>query len=287
MTLLELSSDHALLVFGGPYSNLQATGAMRAEARRLGIPASHIICTGDVVAYCADPEETARLVREWGIHVVAGNCEEQLANGAADCGCGFEAGSGCDRLAKDWYTYAQGRVSNESRGWMASLPAQLSFRYAGHPFRAIHGGLAQNNRFLFASGRDALRQEIGAAGCDVVIAGHCGLPFVEVLPEGVWFNPGAIGMPANDGTPDGWYGLVRADARGLLLSIHRLAYDFESAAAALRRPGHADGYAAALVTGLWPSLDVLPPPERVITGVRIPQKTVRWGRAGDGLDEPG
>ena len=47
-----------ILVFGGPYSNLRATQAMRARAEELGIPPSSTICTGDVVAYCAEPEET-------------------------------------------------------------------------------------------------------------------------------------------------------------------------------------------------------------------------------------
>ena len=69
-----------LLVFGGPYSNLQATQAPRRKAEACAIVPDHIICTGDVVAHAADPEATAREVRDRGIHVVAGNCEAQLAN---------------------------------------------------------------------------------------------------------------------------------------------------------------------------------------------------------------
>ena len=65
--------DHPLLVFGGPYSNLQATEAIRAEAERLAIPTGNVICTGDVIAYAADPEPASVLIRDWGIAVVAGN----------------------------------------------------------------------------------------------------------------------------------------------------------------------------------------------------------------------
>jgi len=72
-----------------------------------------------------------------------------------------------------------------------------------------------------------------------------------------------------------WYGLVRVEDGGLVLSTHRLAYDHIGAAAAMRRAGHADGYARTLVTGLWPSLDVLPPPERAATGKRLRQRTLR------------
>jgi hypothetical protein len=38
-----------LLVFGGPYSNLEATKAILAEARRCAIPPNNIVCTGDLV----------------------------------------------------------------------------------------------------------------------------------------------------------------------------------------------------------------------------------------------
>lgn len=47
--------DGPVLVFGGPYSNLQATRALIARADQLGVPSQNLICTGDVVAYCGDP----------------------------------------------------------------------------------------------------------------------------------------------------------------------------------------------------------------------------------------
>src|SRR5215831_10236951 len=62
-----------LLVFGGPYSNLNAVRALRARAGALGIRPDQCICTGDVIAYCAEPEETAIAIREWECKVVSGN----------------------------------------------------------------------------------------------------------------------------------------------------------------------------------------------------------------------
>ena len=92
----------------------------------------------------------------------------------------------------------------------------------------------------------------------------------------MWFNPGVIGMPANDGTADIWYGLIRADDDGsITLSTHRLAYDHHTTAADMRRFGHANGYARPLVTGLWPSLDILPSAEREATGKRLRPKAMR------------
>ena len=86
------------------------------------IPAGRMICTGDVVAYCAQPNETLRVFLERGIPCVAGNCEAQLIENAEDCGCGFEAGTTCDVLSVGWYGYALPRIDADARTWMASLP---------------------------------------------------------------------------------------------------------------------------------------------------------------------
>ncbi len=262
-------STTRLLVFGGPYSNLRATQALRAKAAELGCAPSEVICTGDVVAYCAEPEETTQAIRDWGCHVIAGNCEEQLAAGAGDCGCGFEEGTACDLLAKGWYPFANQRVSDPSRAWMRTLPANLAFQFAGVKFQVVHGGNDIINQFIFASEKVTLAEELAKTDADVVIAGHAGLPFIASQGRKVWFNPGVIGMPADDGTADVWYGLIEIVDDGIKLSTHRLAYDARSAAAAMRRWAYADGYAKSLVTGIWPSHDILPAPERANTGKRL------------------
>lgn len=285
--MLEFTTDDCpLLVFGGPYSNLAATEALRAEAERLAIPPARVICTGDVVAYCAEPEETSALIREWGCHVVAGNCEEQLAAGASDCGCNFVEGTACDLLAKGWYPFADARVSPESRAWMGALPRTLRFRLAELTFRVVHGGCSEIARWVFASDRAVLAEEMAMAGADVVIAGHAGLPFIERFGDGVWFNPGVIGMPANDGTAETWYGLVSFEAGAVRLSTRRLSYDHRRSAAGVRRYRYADGYARSLITGLWPGLDVLPPAERAATGLRVRRRTLRVPMPGTGARLP-
>ena len=269
-----------MLVFGGPYSNLRATEALIAEALRLGISPSRVICTGDVVAYCAEPEATARRIAEWGCHVIQGNCEQQIAEGAEDCACNFEDGSACAALAKGWYPFARERVSAEMRAWMGGLPETLVFKLGAVTFRVVHGGVAQVNRWVFASESAVLAEECRTAGSDVVIAGHAGLPFIARSGRQTWFNPGVIGMPANDGTPDVWYGLLTASATahgdgGISVSTHRLAYDHTGASASMRRFGYANGYARALITGRWPSLDILPAAERAQAGKRLRTRAVR------------
>jgi len=265
--------SHPIVVFGGTYSNLRATMRLRDVVEDLAIPPHNVVCTGDVVAYCAEPVDTATLVRDWGCHVIQGNCEQQLATGAGDCGCNFEEGTACDLLAKGWYPFSNRQMTPELRNWMASLPTTLTFAFSGLTFRVVHGGVAETAGWVFASQPELIAQELDAAGADVVLAGHCGVPFISEVGRRVWFNTGALGMPANDGTPDVWYGLVTPlGERSVRLTTHRLAYDHSAAAAAMRRSGHANPYARTLVTGIWPSLDVFPPAEKAATGRRIAER---------------
>jgi len=273
---ITVDADGPLLIFGGPYSNLQAASALKQTAERLGIPPGRTICTGDVVAYCAEPEATVQRVRDWGCHVIKGNCEESLAARAPDCGCGFDDGSACDLLSKGWYPFADKAISAASREWMAALPDHLSFSLGGKRVRVIHGGVAEQNRFIFASTPKAIKHAgFASADAEIMIAGHCGIPFIEPIGDRLWFNPGVIGMPANDGTSDGWYGLVTPENGGLTFSIHRLRYDAERAAGTLRDTGFAPAYADSLTGSLWPSLDVLPEAERAATGAPLAEMSLK------------
>ncbi len=275
MTLLQAHGP--VLLFGGCYSNLRATRALLDRARQLGFPAERIVCTGDVVAYAAEPVETVGLVREAGVHVVMGNCEESLGAGAADCGCGFPGGSVCDRLSAAWYAHADLLLDDDARAWMRSLPRRIDIAMGGRRLAVIHGSPGSINRFVFASAADAvLRDLIAESGCDGVIGGHCGIPFTRIVDGKPWHNPGAIGVPANDGTPRVWFSVMRAVHHGIQFEHVPLAYDHAAASAAMHRAGLPAGYADAMVTGLWPSTDVLPPVELARTGEPLELPSVVW-----------
>lgn len=263
--------QNTVLLFGGPYSNLESTTAIKKESERLGIAADHCLCTGDVVAYGADPQQTVDVIRDWGVRVISGNCEQSLAEDADDCGCGFAEGSTCKALSERWYDFAQTSLNKDSRSWMKNLPSTLGFDYAGKKVLVLHGGFENINQFIFASTAKALkRRQIKAAKTDIIIAGHSGLPFTQDLGAGkIWHNAGAIGLPANDGTPDVWYSLLQKSSTGLAFSHHRLTYNFAQSAARMRAEKLSEGYARTIENGLWPSLDTLPTAERKQTGQRL------------------
>ncbi|AKH21667.1 metallophosphoesterase family protein [Sedimenticola thiotaurini] len=259
-----------LLLFGGPYGNLEATRAMRRTAEARGIPPRRVICNGDLTAYCASPVETVALIREWDIQLVMGNCEASLASDSDDCGCGFEQGSVCALNASKWFDYTNRRIGRSEREWMKQLPGALRFSLGQLTFLVVHGAPSRINRFVFPSTpREQKRAELDLAETEVVIGGHCGIPFGEQIDRRFWLNTGVIGLPANDGTPDGWYLLLETEGEQVRASWHRLSYDHRRASRRMGEAGLDTGYSQALINGRWPSLDILPPPEQRQQGIPL------------------
>ena len=252
--------DRSVLFFGGPYSNLPATRALMDIAQGYGVGASQMICTGDIVAYCGEPAGTVAVIRELGCPVVAGNCEKQLAAYQMDCGCGFEEGSACDLLSAGWYGHADKAIGAGDRAWMGALPDIVTFTHRGRRAAVIHGGVTDVSRFLWpVSPEEAFAEELDhlhrvAGPVDLVIAGHCGIPFQRCVGDIEWINAGVIGMPPHDGRPETRYAvLTNGEVR-----IEPLAYDYAAAAQAMRAQGLTQGYDSALLSGYWPSEEVLP-----------------------------
>jgi len=274
--------DAPVLFFGGPYSNRQATAALFAEAVQLGIPPERMICTGDVVAYAADPAACVEALINAGCPVVMGNCEESLGFDAEDCGCGFDEDSACDVLSRQWFEYARRRLTPEQKAWMRTLPRRIRLTVGGISAAVIHGGTQDIARWLFRSSpRSEKREEIEHIERDVpvdlIVAGHSGLPFLDDLGDKLWLNAGVIGMPANDGTPRTWYAVVEpVEAGGITVDIRPLAYDHEGAARRMQDEGLAEAYSKTLTDGFWPNMDVLSEAERESRGRALAPQRLAW-----------
>lgn len=244
-----------ITVFGGPYSNIQALDAV------LGVARGTLICTSDLVAYCGAPNAVIDRIRSHEIHVVAGNCEKQLAADALDCGCGFEDGTTCDVLSAAWYDFANKNVERDARTWMATLPDIVSFTQHGRKTAIIHGGVTDVSRFLwsvsddedFFEELDALNIVLG--DIDIVISGHSGIAFERTIAGVHWINAGVIGMPPHDASPNTEFLRIASDGRA---RIESLSYDVDAAVRDMHTAGLTQGYHTALQSGIWPSEDVLP-----------------------------
>ncbi|MEP5759652.1 MAG: metallophosphoesterase [Litoreibacter sp.] len=253
----DISGD--VVLFGGIYSNIQAFEAFLTEVRGMGFDLKNCICTGDIVAYGADPAAVCARMVETSIASIAGNCEQQLAQGEESCGCGFEDGTACDIASKSWYEYASKSVGDHI-DYFAQLPDIMIFSAYDKRYAVIHGGVSDISRFVWPTSDVAVFQEEIfeieklTGPIDGVVCGHSGIPFERVIGEKVWINAGVLGMPPHDGRPLTRFAVLSADG----VRFHRLSYDHSAAAEAMRQSGLVQGYEIALEAGIWPSEDVLP-----------------------------
>ncbi len=265
-----------LLVFGGVYSNLEALQSLCKKAEELSIPSSQIICTGDIVGYCADPDSCVQFIKEWDIHSITGNVELNLIDGADDCGCNFNEGSRCDVFSKQWYPYALAQLSEESKKYLKTLPQFISFRLGGKKCFVVHGSYHNTSEFIFESTSWNIKNKnFQDANSDIIIAGHCGLPFLQKNKNHLWMNPGVIGMPANDGSPKVWYGIIQENnKKQFSFELHQLEYLHQKAAHRMRENHLPISYAETLETGIWDNCEILPQEETKKQGKEIKETTV-------------
>ena len=260
-----------LLCFGGVYSNFQSLQKLMQIAKEENIQPSNIICTGDVVAYCAQPEETVQAIMNWGVHCIAGNVEIQLADDAEDCGCDFASGGRCDTFSKNWFPFSKSKLSSDSIQWMKKLPDFIRFSYSGLNGLVVHGSFHETAEYIFQSTDwESKKANFDEANVELVIAGHCGLPFSQKKEQKYWLNPGVIGMPANDGGSNVWYMIIEEDGVGDL-KINQLSYEYDHniTAALMLENGLPDTYANTLKTGIWDNCEILPEAETKLQGKRL------------------
>ncbi|MEJ6708392.1 MAG: metallophosphoesterase family protein [Amylibacter sp.] len=152
-----------------------------------------------------------------------------MAGGGADCGCGFDEGSVCSVLSRDWSSHAQSTVSLENKAWMGGLPDRIVFTHAGKRCVVVHGGASDIATFVWPFATDdeirceiaLAQQQVGPVDC--VIVGHTGIAMDRVVDGVRWINLGAVGMAPNDGDPR----CVLAVMNGENVSFERLSYDAE------------------------------------------------------------
>ncbi len=259
-----------LLIFGGPYSNLEAIQALRQYCEEQQISPNQIICTGDLIAYCADPVETVSYIRDWGIHCIAGNVELNLRDQVEDCGCNFSEGGRCDVFSKNWYAYAQSKVTDDTMEFIQALPEFLRFEYHGRQVFVLHGSYHNTSEFIFKStDHETKKRNFVDTASDIILAGHCGLPFHQYIEDKIWLNAGVIGMPANDGSSKTWFAEMAIKDQEILIQHQQLEYNHRLTAQKMVDRQLPKTYANSLLTGIWDNCEILPQQETQAQGFPI------------------
>ncbi|GER58216.1 hypothetical protein ULMA_03240 [Patiriisocius marinus] len=262
--------DGKILIFGGVYSNLQALEKLKHISEELNIAPENCICTGDIIGYCAQPEETIQLFKLWGARSIVGNVEIQLRDNETDCGCDFREGSRCDGFSQLWYPFAQSKLTQNSLDFIATLPDHITFSFGGNINTVVHGSYNNVSEFIFKSTPWSLKEtSFNDTKSDVIIAGHCGLPFKDEQNKKQWINPGVIGMPANDGEPHVWYAVLEEINGKMIASHYTMNYNHQLTSQLMKNGLLPEEYARTIVTGIWDNTEILPAVESGLQGFGI------------------
>ena len=215
---------------------------------------------GDLVGYAPWPNEVVSTLRARATPGVAGNYDSTTATGYEHCGCRYEDPRQ-QELSHLSYEWTRANVSAETKRWLGSLPFRIDLRplgghTAGPRVILVHGNPVLNTVYWTEDRSDefclSMSDRLGAGSGDVVAFGHTHLPWYRVV-EGVHFvNTGSVGRP-KDGDPRAAWTLLTLDAERCEVELHRVAYDVQRAASAIRRSELPDDFAEQLEQGGRPS----------------------------------
>lgn len=222
-----------------------------------------VFCLGDLVGYAPWPNEVIAEIRRRRIPTIAGNYDEGVGQGSADCGCAYRTEEERE-LGKRSIAFTNEVVTEENRAWLRSLPRHITLDLGSdqRPYRSllVHGSPRKINEYLFEERPNkSFERLLTGAGADAMVFGHTHKPFWKRLQAREdssgqplhALNAGSVGKP-KDGDPRACWLMLevgeRTDGAAPELSavFRRVVYDVERAAKAVEDSPLPSEYARAL-----------------------------------------
>jgi diadenosine tetraphosphatase ApaH/serine/threonine PP2A family protein phosphatase len=236
------------------HSNRQALEAVLAATEEAGVEQTW--CLGDMVGYGAEPDACTALVRERCSPCLVGNHDLALL-GALDISTFSEAAA----AAVEW---TRANVSEETLEFLRSLEPTASQNGVGlfhaSPRDPVWEYVLSTDQA--EAGFEASEERVGLIGHS-----HIALYFARAagrhgghaqgaqasdgeaveIDEGEWLlNPGSVGQPRDSDPRAAW---LELDTERWVATYHRVPYEIEAAAAAIRAAGLPDVLAERLEVG--------------------------------------
>lgn len=207
-----------------------------------------LVVTGDLVGIGPQPLEVLDLLRSTRCVVVRGNLDDYVANPGT-----------INRLVR----YSQqelnsGRpfrpllpleVISQSVEWTRQLLGEQATYLANLPFSiCIEASPGRKALFVHANPQDferpivqkmsnsQLREMIGEAKYDLIVFGHSHSPFIRRVDDTWFVDVASLGFPT-DGNAETTYTEIIFDNNAWNITQHRVAYDVEATAAAIKASG--------------------------------------------------
>jgi putative phosphoesterase len=215
------------------HSNLHA---LREVARAIAVEdVDVVVCAGDIVGYCAFPNECCEIVRNLADYAVLGNHDVAAAT---------QVTTSMNQYAAKAAVWTAQNMNDDSRSFIQSLKTELKFDVDDITVAMFHGSPRSLDEYVFEEDVDA--SLIDSEGVDVMILGHTHVPFVKSFGSRMVVNPGAVGQP-RDSDKRASFAII--DSSIMKGTIKRVDYDIESAAKAIKTAGLPEMLADRLFLG--------------------------------------
>lgn len=236
------------------HANLPALQAVIEHIRQRDVPTIYHL--GDLVGYAPWPNETVALLRDLGIHGVAGNYDSTVATDYKHCGCKYEDPRQ-EELSHVSYEWTRRHVSPLTKAYLAGLPFRLDVRprgghIAGPRVILVHGTPTLNTLYWTEDRPDSFCAQMasiaGVKPGDVLAFGHTHKPWHREV-DGIHFiNAGSVGRP-KDGDWRACFVVLEVAGGEVRVEFVRVEYDLQAAMAAIRESELPDEFAEYLRTG--------------------------------------
>lgn len=259
-----------IALFSDVHGNLPALDAVLADIASSGI--AEVYCLGDLVGYGPDPAGVIERVRSLGIPTIRGNYDDGVGNRRGECGCYYATEQAKSDGAAS-YAFTDAALDDREHDWLASLPDDIRVDVEGVRVLLAHGSPRKINEYLLLDRPEwQLARLADEADADVVCVGHVHVPYHRTVTGSDgrrihYVSSGSVGKP-KDGDPRAcWVGVVLGPEREVTgatadaaagpvgasdewvgVSIHRVAYDVDAVALAMRQAGLPETLAEALKT---------------------------------------
>ena len=239
------------LLLSDIHANSPALEAVLWDA--FGRNVDRVISLGDALGYGPFPAEVLSRLRSIEAECILGNHDTALL--------GLLGGRRTFNMRESivrTLIWQLEQLGDEDLSWVARWPAQREYRTGRHSaFLCSHG--SPRNGVTYVDTLAIAREEFSLWNGQLCFVGHTHLPVVyssTQAPTGEWVgmtelegaevsldlkveqrwivNPGSVGQP-RDGDPRAAYGLY--DDETCIFEVHRVDYDLEETAQAIRKAG--------------------------------------------------
>jgi len=231
-------------LIGDVHGNLPALLAVMRHAEERGVRRTWNV--GDFVGYGPHPDEVVSYLRARAELNIVGNYDLNVLNFPAKAEKWRRRKHPLKYLAFRW---AYEQLSPANRAFLRGLPSQIRIEAAGLNVLMVHGSPTSVKEHLTPKTPvERLRELARIAQAEVILCGHSHQPFARLV-DGVWFvNPGSVGRP-DDGDPRAAYAILQLKDKTLAVQHFRVAYDVQSAVAAIRAAHLPEAFAEMLLRG--------------------------------------